>query len=90
MDMIAYMKLLEITHGMWIYRNLLVHDSTLGVLRTQRVEILLDEIQRQLEMGGARLQEEDQWMLMLEVNLGDLATTSGEREAYWLLVIETA
>ncbi len=39
-------------------------------------------------MGGDGLMEEDQWML--EVNLGDLENTSGEREEYWLLAIKAA
>jgi len=29
--------------------------------------------------------EEDHWMM--EVNLGDMETTSGEQEEYWLLAI---
>ena len=28
-------KLLELTHGMWIYRNLTIHDSAKGVLAVQ-------------------------------------------------------
>jgi hypothetical protein len=34
-------KLLEITHGLWIYRNLTIHDSAKGVLAVQRREKLL-------------------------------------------------
>ncbi len=41
-----------------------------------------------MEMGGDGLLEEDQWML--EVNLGDLEHTKGEREEYWLLAIRAA
>ena len=41
-----------------------------------------------MERGGDGLLEEDQWML--EVNLGDLEKTSGEREEYWLLAIKAA
>ena len=42
----------------------------------------------QLEMGGAGLLKEDQWMV--EVNLGDLETTRGEQEECWLLAIKAA
>jgi hypothetical protein len=39
-------------------------------------------------MGMAGLLEEDHWMV--EVNLGDMGTSSGEREEYWLLAIRAA
>jgi hypothetical protein len=82
-------KLLEITHGLWIYRNLTIHDSAKGVLAVGRREQLLKEIEKQIELGGDGLAEEDQWML--EVNLGDLDDGStGEYEVYWLLAITTA
>ena len=31
-------KLLEATHGMWIYRNLVMHDSTAGWMITREKE----------------------------------------------------
>ena len=74
-------KLLEITHGMWIYRNIMVHDQTGGVLATSRKEKLQEAIEEQLELGGEGLREEDQWLL--EVNLGDLERGTGNRES-WL------
>jgi hypothetical protein len=81
-------RLLEATHGVWIYRNLVMHDNTAGVLATKEKEQLLQEIEYQVDMGGEGLTEQDLWMA--EVNLGDLATSSGERESYWLLAIRTA
>ena len=39
-------------------------------------------------MGTTGLLEEDQWMM--EVNLGDMENSSGEREEYWLLAIQAA
>jgi len=41
-----------------------------------------------MELGEAGLLEEDNWML--EVNLGDLESTSGEQEQYWLVAIKAA
>ena len=38
-------RLLEITHGQWLYRNVMVHDKTAGDLVTRRKE----EIQREME-----------------------------------------
>jgi hypothetical protein len=86
--MVLVQKLLEITHGMWIYRNLMVHDGVSGVLATTRKEKLMEEIEHQLELGGEGLREEDKWMM--EVNLGDLSEGTGERECYWLLAIQAA
>jgi hypothetical protein len=40
-----------------------------------------------MEMGDGGLLERDHWML--EVNLGDMETTTGEQEKYWVVVIST-
>ena len=81
-------KLLEATHGQWIYWNIQIHDSVAGTQATLRKEAIQWEIEEQMDLGGAGLLEEDQWML--EVNLGDLETTGGEQEEYWLLAIKAA
>ena len=81
-------KLLETTHGLWIYRNLMIHDGGSGVLAITRKEKLQEEIEHQLELGGDGLREEDKWMM--EVNLGDLSEGTGERECYWLLAVQAA
>ena len=80
--------LLEISHGQWLYRNVQVHDTTSGILATQQKEKLQTLIEDQIELGGEGLAEEDRWML--EINLEDLETTSGETQAYWLLAISAA
>jgi hypothetical protein len=81
-------KLIEATHGLWIYRNLTMHDHTSGMLANLRKEQLLREIEAQIEKGGDGLAEQDAWML--DINLGRLDDSTGEREAYWLLAIQTA
>jgi hypothetical protein len=82
-------KLLEITHGMWIFRNLMMHDSLSGVFACERKEKLMDDIEEQLLLGADSLREEDKWLL--EINLDDLdGDTTGEREVYWLLAIRAA
>jgi hypothetical protein len=61
------------------------------VSRTQatlRKEVIQKEIEEQMELGDAGLLEDDSWML--EVNLGDLMSTSGEQEQYWLVAIKAA
>ena len=63
-------KLLEISYGLWIYRNLLVHNSVSGLFACECMERLIEAIDEQLVMGEDGLQEEDKWLL--EVQLGDL------------------
>ena len=66
-------RLLEFTHGIWIYRNALMHDNISGLLASERKEELLKLIAEQQERGEDDLEEEDRWLL--EVNLDDLETT---------------
>ena len=65
-----------------------MHDNTAGLLATQKKEELTMEIEKQQDLGKNGLLEEDQFLA--EVNLEDLATTSGERQEYWLLAIRAA
>ena len=80
-------KLLEITHGQWLYRNLVVHDEVSGVLANKRKEELMMRIEEVQGMGGEELTEEEK--LLVEVNLEDLEHSKGERQTYWLLAMET-
>ena len=84
----AVVKLLETTHGQWLYRNVQVHDIVTGVNATLRKEELQRLIEEQIELGGEGLEETDKYLL--EINLEDLATTSGETQTYWVLAIRTA
>ena len=81
-------RLLEVTHGQWLYRNVQVHDRMTGTLATQRKEELQMEIERQRELGTEGLLDEDCYLA--ECNLGDLEETSGMKETYWLLAIKAA
>ncbi len=81
-------QLLQITHGQWLYCNLMVHDTVSGTIATGKKEELLLEIERQRDLGDAGLLDEDKYLA--EVNLGDFETTSGEHQHYWLLAIKTA
>jgi hypothetical protein len=82
------LKLLEATHGQWLYRNIQIHDTVSGTQATLRKEAIQKEIEEQMELGEAGLLEEDNWML--EVNLSNLESTSGEQEQYWLVAIKAA
>ncbi len=81
-------RLLEFTHGQWLYRNVQVHDQISGTLATQQKEELQMEIERQQELGTEGLLKEDCYLA--ECNLGDLEETSGMSETYWLLSIQAA
>ena len=69
-------KLLEATHGQWLYRCIQIHDRNKGTQATLRKEELQKEIVDQQELGYEGLLEEDQFLG--EVNLEDLESSSGE------------
>ncbi len=81
-------RLLETTHGQWLYQNFIVHNPVSGTIATAKKDLLLLEIERQWNLGDARLLEGDKYLA--EVNLGDIETTLGECHHYWLLAIKTA
>ena len=80
-------KLLEVTHGQWLYRNIQVHDKISGTLVTLRKEMLQLEIEQQRELGTAGLLDEDCYLA--ECNLGDLEDF-WIKETYWLLALMAA
>jgi hypothetical protein len=81
-------KLLEVTHGQWLYQNIQVHDRVAGTLATLRKEEIQMEIEEQQALGLDGLLDED--CHLGECNLGDLEDTSGITETYWLLAIKAA
>jgi hypothetical protein len=78
-------KLLEATHGQWLYWCVQIHDNAVGTQVTARKEEILQEIERQFKLGMEDLLNEDQYLA--EINLNDLESSSGERQEYWLLAI---
>ena len=81
-------KLLETTHGQWLYRNVVVHDTVGGLKATQRKQELQAEIERQIEQGREGLDKQDRYLL--EINLEDLEKSSGEEQYYWMISIQAA
>jgi hypothetical protein len=73
-------KILEATHGQWLYWNVQLHDEVAGTSATLQKEAIQREIEDKLEMGGDGLLDKDQWMM--KVNLGDMEDTTGEREQH--------
>jgi hypothetical protein len=76
-------RLLEITHGQWLYWSYFVHDPVPGILATAWKEELLVEIEHQRELEDAGLLEEDKYLA--KVSMEEMATTSGEGSiiGYW-------
>jgi hypothetical protein len=81
-------RLLETTHGQWLYRNVHVHDAVAGDLASKRKEELRKLLEDQIEAVGIGLEEED--LYLLDINLGDLETSTGEDLRYWLLALRAA
>ena len=80
--------MLEVTHGQWLYRNVIIHDATAGVEATARKEEIQRYIKDQLGLGGEGLDERDHYLL--KINLDDLEDSTGEDQQLWLLLIEAA
>ena len=70
------------------YRNMLVHDTVSGLKVAERKEELQREIEDQIELEGAGLDEQDRYLL--KINLEDLETSTGEDQYYWLIAIRSA
>jgi hypothetical protein len=70
-------KLLETTHGQWLYRCVQVHNRFSSIHATQQKEEHQRAIEAQQDMGWEDLTEEDQYLV--EVNLEDLEHTLGQK-----------
>ena len=71
------MRLIEVTHGQWCYRNMHVHDATAGMEVTARKKAVQRFVEDQLEMveeGMDKRDGEDQhyWLLQIEAVRYDL------------------
>jgi hypothetical protein len=83
----AITKLLEATHGQWLYCCIHIHYRCKGTQATLWKEELQKKIEAQKEMGYHGLLDED--LYLAEVNLEDLESNSGEQQEYWLVMICT-
>jgi hypothetical protein len=81
-------KLLEVTHGQGLYRNVVVHDNTAGRLAVLHKEGILAEIEDQMAQGDEGLLEEHKYLL--EVNLDSLDDSDGSTQEYWRMAIWAA
>jgi hypothetical protein len=81
-------KLLEATHGQWLYHCVQVHDRVQGTLAMQHKEELQQEIEAQQDQGVDGLLEEYQFLV--EVKLEDLENNSWGQQEYWLVAMHAA
>ena len=65
-----------------------MQDPVSGTIETARKEELLLGIEHQRELGDGDLLEEDKYLA--KVNLEEMASSSGERQHYWLLYTDCA
>ena len=81
-------KLLEIIHVQWLYSNVQVHNIVSGLKAVKRKKELQREIEHHALLGGIGLDKQD--LYLLEINVGDLDTPSGEDKYDWLLAVRAA
>ena len=81
-------KLLETTHGQWLYCNVHVHDKIAGENATTRKEEIRKELEYQMSLGEEGLAVEDHYLL--EINLDELNNSTGEDQAIWLIALKAA
>ena len=65
-----------------------MHDTVSGLKAAEKKEELQMEIKYQIELGGAGLDEQDRYLL--DINLEDLETSTGEDQYHWLISIQAS
>ena len=65
-----------------------MHDPVSGTIAMAKKGELLEEIERQRDLGDTGLLEEDKYLA--EATLEEMASSSDDWQHYWLLAIQTA
>ena len=81
-------KLLHITHGQWIYRNISRHHAKLGLLKEVERRNLLVEIDRLMSIDPSEVPEESKFLL--EIDFRAIRVASTERQSYWVHAVRAA
>jgi hypothetical protein len=81
-------KLLHITHGQWIYRNISRHHTKLGLLKDMERRQLLVEIDRLMSIDPSDVPEESKFLL--EIDFWAIPVASTERQSYWVHAVRAA
>jgi hypothetical protein len=75
-------KLLHITQGQWIYRNISRHHAKLGLLKDFESRKLLVEIDRLMSIDPLEVPEENKFLL--EIDFRAILVASTECQSYWV------
>ena len=81
-------KLLQITHGQWIFRNISLHDMTRGYLHNKKAGELLQIINEFSEVAPEEIPEDSRFLL--EINFTELTKSHLEHQTYWTLAMDAA
>ena len=81
-------KLLHITHGQWIYRNISKHHATLGMIRKTERRAMLLEIDRLAQLTPEDVPEDSKFLLEIDFSTLRYADTSTQN--YWVHAVKAA
>ena len=81
-------KLLHITHGQWIYRNVSRHHHKHGLLQDLERQSLLREIDKFLSLSADDVPEESRFLL--EIDFRSIRTAATEKQSYWVHAMRAA
>ena len=81
-------KILDITHGQWIYRNLSLHNKTSGRLLEQKHGEITMAVANRAESDPADGPEESKFLL--EIDPLSLSHSTPEKKQYWVAAMEAA
>ena len=80
-------KIINITHGQWLYRNFSLHNSSKGFLHLKRQEEVLSWITHLAECDPRDIPEDSQFLLEIEI---DAPETSLVQKEYWVAAVQAA
>eukprot|EP00956_Cyclotella_meneghiniana_P025077 scaffold51495_cov38-Cyclotella_meneghiniana.AAC.3 len=81
-------KILHITHGQWIYRNIPKHHATLGMIRKTERRAMLLEIDRLTQLTPEDVPEDSKFLLEIDFSTLRYADTSTQN--YWVHAVKAA
>ena len=81
-------RLLHLTHGQWIYRNVSRHHLQHGQLKELERKSLLREIDKYLSVSPDDVPEESKFLL--EIDFRQIRTATTEKQSYWVHAMRAA
>jgi hypothetical protein len=81
-------KILQITHSLWIYLNISLHNKCHRYLHKKKSEEILKEVEALLDLALEDIPAESRFLL--KINYTNLATFHAETQKYWTLAVRAA